>query len=181
MELVEAIKTRRSIRQFQDKQVPEEHVAAIIEAAMLAPSAGNQQPWHFIILSEREKLDQIPSFHPYSKMVLQSPVALLICGDPTGTPWPDFWPQDCSAATQNALLAARDLGLATVWAGIYPVEERMAGFRQLLGIPAHVYPFALIPIGWPEGEFKAVDRSKPERIHRETWQGQSSQPESGVK
>jgi len=169
MELLEVITTRRSIRRFQDKQVPEEHVTAIIEAAMMAPSAGNQQPWHFIIISEREKLDKIPSFHPYCKMVLQAPVALLICGDPIGIPWPDFWSQDCSAATQNALLAARDFGLATVWAGIYPVEERMTGFRRLLHIPDHIYPFALIPIGWPKEEFRAADRSKPERIHREIW------------
>ena len=173
MELIEAITTRRSIRQFQEKQVPEEHLSVILEAAMMAPSAGNQQPWHFIILSDREKLEQVPSFHPYCKMVLQAPVAILICGDPTGTPWPDFWSQDCSAAAQNALLAARDLGLATVWAGVYPVEERMAGFRQLLAIPEHVYPFALIPVGWPKGEFHAANRNKPERIHRELWQKNS--------
>jgi nitroreductase len=169
MELLEAIKTRRSIRQFQDRPVSEEHIMAILEAAMLAPSAGNQQPWHFIIISDRIKLDAIPSFHPYSKMVLQAPVAILICGDPTGKPWPDFWVQDCSAATQNALLVARDLGLGTVWAGVYPAVDRMAGFRNLLAIPEHILPFALIPVGWPTGAFQSVDRFKPELIHREIW------------
>jgi nitroreductase len=169
MELLEAIKTRRSIRQFHDKPVSEEHVMTIVEAAMLAPSAGNQQPWHFIIISDRAKLDAIPSFHPYSKMVLQAPVAILICGEPTGKPWPDFWVQDCSAATQNALLAARDLGLGTVWAGVYPAPDRMSGFRNLLAIPEHIVPFALIPVGWPTGAFQSVDRSKPELIHRDTW------------
>jgi len=169
MELLEAIKTRRSIRQFQDRSVSDEHVMAIIEAAMLAPSAGNQQPWHFIIISDRAKLDAIPSFHPYSKMVLLAPVAILICGDPTGKPWPDFWVQDCSAAAQNALLAARDLGLGTVWAGVYPAVDRMAGFRNLLAIPEHIVPFALIPVGWPTDAFQSVDRFKPELIHRETW------------
>ena len=169
MELLEAIKTRRSIRQFYDRPVSEEHVMTIVEAAMLAPSAGNQQPWHFIIISDRAKLDAIPSFHPYSKMVLQAPVAILICGDPSGKPWPDFWVQDCSAATQNALLAARDLGLGTVWAGVYPAMDRMAGFRSLLAIPDHSLPFALIPVGWPTGAFQPVDRFKPELIHRERW------------
>ncbi|WP_319589064.1 nitroreductase family protein [uncultured Desulfobulbus sp.] len=169
MELLEAIKTRRSIRKFQDRPVSEEHIMAIIEAAMLAPSAGNQQPWHFIIISDRAKLDAIPSFHPYSKMVLHASVAILICGDPTGKPWPDFWVQDCSAATQNALLAARDLGLGTVWAGVYPAVDRMAGFRNLLAIPDHIVPFALIPVGWPTGAFQSVDRFKPELIHRDTW------------
>jgi nitroreductase len=169
MELLEAIKTRRSIRQFQDRPVSEEHVMTILEAAMLAPSAGNQQPWHFIIISDRAKLDAIPTFHPYSKMVLQAPVAILICGDHTGKPWPDFWVQDCSAAAQNALLAARDLGLGSVWAGVYPAVDRMAGFRTLLTIPEHIIPFALIPVGWPTGTFQSVDRFKPELIHRETW------------
>lgn len=169
MELLEAIKTRRSVRQFQDRPVAEEHIQTIIAAAMMAPSAGNQQPWHFIIIRDRAKLDAIPDFHPYSKMVLQAPVALLICGDPAGKPWPDFWVQDCSAAAQNSLLAARDLGLGTVWAGIYPVPDRMAGFRSLLAIPEHILPFALIPVGWPSGPFQSAERFKPELIHKETW------------
>lgn len=169
MELIEALATRRSVRQFQDRPVPEEHIATIIAAAMTAPSAGNQQPWHFVVISDREKLNQIPSFHPHSAMVAQAPVAVLVCGDPQGAPWPDFWVQDCSAAVQNLLLAARDLGLGTVWAGVYPAEERMAGFRRLFAVPEQVYPFALVPVGWPKGPFSAVDRFKPERIHAETW------------
>jgi nitroreductase len=169
MELFEAIKTRRSIRQFQEREVSEDQITTLIEAAMMAPSAGNQQPWHFIVISDRKKLDAIPAFHPYSKMVLQAPVAILICGDPTGKPWPDFWPQDCSAATQNLLLAARNLGLGTVWAGIYPVAERMEGFRETFAIPEHIYPFALVPVGWPTGDFQPVERFKLELIHREIW------------
>lgn len=169
MELIEAIKTRRSIRKFQNRPVSEELINFIIDAAMMAPSAGNQQPWHFVIITDREKLDAIPSFHPYCSMVLQAPVAILICGESTCVPWPDFWAQDCSAATQNMLLAARDKGLGSVWAGIYPVEERMAGFRKLLSIPEHIYPFALVPVGWTVGEFVSAERVKPERIHRENW------------
>ncbi|MCL1980755.1 MAG: nitroreductase family protein [Proteobacteria bacterium] len=169
MELTHALATRRSIRRFQQEPVAEEHLQTIIEAAMLAPSAGNQQPWHFVVITDREKLDSIPAFHPYSDMVRTAPAAILICGDPAGCPWPDFWVQDCSAAAQNALLAARDLGLGTVWVGVYPLEERMNGFRQLLTIPEDVFPFALIPVGWPAGPFHAVNRSKPERVHRQRW------------
>lgn len=169
MEVREAIQTRRSIRQFEARPVSEDQIAAIIQAAMLAPSAGNQRPWHFIVISDRATLDAIPSLHPHSAMVRQAPVAILVCGDPAGTPWPDFWVQDCSAAVENALLAARDLGLGTVWVGIYPLEERMAGFRRLLAIPEQVFPFALIPVGWPAGQFHEVDRFLPERIHRDHW------------
>lgn len=169
MEFVDVVKTRRSIRSYTDQPVAKELLDAIIRAAMNAPSAGNQQPWHFIILQERAKLDAIPEFHPYAKMVHQAQVAILICGDPDGGKWPAYWPQDCSAATQNLLLAARDLGLGTVWAGVYPDEGRMAGFRKLLGIPARIFPFSLIPVGWPEGDFQEMARFNPQLVHFDAW------------
>lgn len=171
MELLEVIRTRRSIRKYEDRPVPDKLITAVLEAAMYAPSAGNQQPWHFVVIRDRMKLDRIPSFHPYSHMILQAKVAILVCGDPAGGKWPTYWVQDCSAATQNILLAARDFGLGSVWAGVYPDEGRMAGFRELLAIPQSVFPFALIPLGWPMGEFARVQRFRPERIHQETWSG----------
>jgi nitroreductase len=166
---MDAIHTRRSIRKYLDKPVAEELIESILRAGMAAPSAGNQQPWHFIVITDRAKLDAIPAFHPYSKMVLTAPTAILVCGDPTGKKWPTFWDQDVSAATQNMLLAARGLGLGTVWVGIYPETERMEGFRKLFALPEHIIPFSLIPLGWPDGQFEAVDRFRPECIHRETW------------
>ncbi|ACU90344.1 nitroreductase family protein [Desulfomicrobium baculatum] len=169
MELIEAIHTRRSIRKYLDKPVSPEMIETIIKAAMAAPSAGNQQPWHFIVITDRTKLDAIPAFHPYSKMVLQAPAAILLCGDPDGKKWPTFWDQDLSAATQNMLLTARDLGLGTVWVGVFPEKDRMEGFRKLFAIPDNIHPFALIPIGWPDGQFEAVSRYRPELIHREAW------------
>jgi nitroreductase len=169
MELVDVIKTRRSIRNYTAQPVAKEMIEAIIRAAMAAPSAGNQQPWHFIVLKERAKLDAIPEFHPYSKMVHKAQTAILICGDPDGKKWPAYWPQDCSAATQNLLLAARDLGLGTVWAGVYPDEDRMAGFRKLLAIPEKIYPFSLIPVGWPEGDFQEMERFNPKLVHFDAW------------
>ena len=169
MELLEAIHTRRSIRKYLDKPVSPEMIETIIKAAMAAPSAGNQQPWHFIVITDRARLDAIPSFHPYSKMVLQAPPAILLCGDPDGKKWPTFWDQDLGAATQNVLLAARDLGLGTVWVGIYPEKDRMEGFRKLLGIPENIIPFSLVPVGWPDGKFEAVNRYRPELIHNDAW------------
>lgn len=170
MEFAKVVSTRRSIRSFTGQPVSDEHVETILRAAMSAPSAGNQQPWHFIVLRDKEKMAVIPKFHPYAKMVLKAPVAILVCGDPEGRKWPAFWSQDCSAATQNLLLAARDAGLGTVWTGVFPDEDRMAGFRQLLGIPDTIFPFALVPVGWPDGEFKEMDRFEPSRIHTESWE-----------
>lgn len=169
MDVFETIKTRRSIRNFTDQPVSAELIQHVLQAAMLAPSAGNQQPWHFIVATNRATLDQVPGFHPYCKMITKAPVAIVICGEPEGKKWPTFWVQDCSAATQNLLLAARGLGLGTVWAGVFPEEDRMAGARKIFNIPESVMPFAIIPIGWPDGEFKEVERYNAELIHTEKW------------
>ena len=169
MELIEAIRTRRSIRQFEDKPVHEAMIGQIIEAGMMAPSAGNQQPWHFLVISDRDQLVAMQAFHPYSTMAAKAAVSILVCGAPVGLKYPQLWPLDCAAATQNMLLAARDLGLGSVWLGIYPLEERMAGCRALWGIPEEVVPFALVPVGWPAAKFAIADRFKPDRIHHERW------------
>ena len=111
MELYETITTRRSVRSYRNDHIPDETIDKLLSAAMLAPSAGNQQPWCFIVVRDRAKLEKIPSFHPYCKMITQVNVAIIVCADPTGKKWPDLWPQDCSAALQNLLLAARAEGL----------------------------------------------------------------------
>lgn len=169
MELQDAIATRRSIRKFTDQDVSDETIDTIIRAAMMAPSAGNQQPWHFLITRDREKMCQIPNFHPYATMLKNTSVAIVVCGDPNGKKWPDFWPQDCSAALQNLLLSARDLGLGSVWAGLYPLEDRMEGMRKLFDIPDTIFPFAVVPIGWPNTEFKTMERYNASLIHLEKW------------
>ncbi len=169
MELFEALRSRRSIRSYTAEPVSDEVLAQLLDVAMLAPSAGNQQPWHFVVIRDRQKLDKVPGFHPSSKMVLKSTIAILVCGDPEGKKWPAFWSQDCSAATQNLLLAARGLGLGSVWAGVYPDESRMDGFRELLSIPDNVFPFAFVPLGWPDIDFKEMNRFRPELIHNDRW------------
>jgi len=172
MELYEAIRTRRSVRSYQDGDVSDDVIERLLRAAMLAPSAGNQQPWCFIVVRDHDKLSKIPSFHPYCKMVTQVPVAIVVCGDPAGKKWPDLWPQDCSAAVQNLLLAARAEGLGSVWTGVYPFEERMAGLRRLFDIPADVYPFAVVPVGYPKDSvesFKEKDRYRPGLVHWGTF------------
>jgi len=171
MELNEVIKTRRSIRSFKNEPVSDDLITTLLEAAMCAPSAGNQQPWHFIVIRDRKKLDYIPTFHPYTKMLLQAEVAILVCGDPDGKMYSEYWMQDCSAATMNILLSARDLGLGTVWAGVYPNEDRIAEFRKLLGIPGNIFPFSIIPVGWPKEAGRQVNRFKQEFIHKEMWNG----------
>ena len=169
MDAMEAILTRRSIRQYTDQSVADEVVTDLLKAAMAAPSAGNQQAWQFVVINEREILDEIPTIHPYSRMVKQAPLAILVCGDVALETNKGYWVQDCSAATQNLLLAAHANGLGAVWLGVYPMEQRVVDFRKLLGLPGHVVPLALVSIGYPAEEKSPANRFDPAKVHYNGW------------
>jgi len=136
---------------------------------MSAPSAGNQQPWQFVVIRDRQILDAIPQIHPYSGMIRQATVAILVCGDRQVEKHSGYWVQDCAAATENLLLAVHAKGLAAVWLGCYPREDRVAGLRKLLGLPEHVVPMALIPIGHPNEKKGREDRYRADRVHYDRW------------
>lgn len=169
MDAMEAILTRRSIRKYTKQDVPDSLIREILEAAMCAPSAGNQQPWHFVVIRDRKILDEIPKVHPHSYMIKEAPVAILVCGDLSLESRKGFWVQDCSAATENLLLAAHAKGLGAVWLGVYPREDRVNGIRRLLNIPEHVIPFSLIPIGYPAEKSFKIDRYDASRVHYDRW------------
>ena len=170
MDALQTLASRRSIRKYTASPVSDQAVQEILEAAMSAPSAGNQQPWHFVVIRERKLLDRIPDFHPHSLMCRESQVAILICGDPSLEKHAGYWVQDCSAATENLLLAVHAKGLGGVWVGVFPREERINGLRSLLNIPERVIPFALVPIGHPaEQKPPRPDRYNEARVHRNTW------------
>ena len=169
MEALETIMTRRSIRSFIDQPVEDEKLDTLLHAAMSAPSAGNAQPWQFIILKDHAVIDKIPAIHAYSKMCLEAPVVIMCCGDLSLEKFPGFWVQDVSAASQNILLTARELGLGAVWAGIYPIEERVTAFRELFNLPENIVPFNIIPIGYTDRKQVEMDRFKAERVHQEVW------------
>jgi nitroreductase len=171
MDIMEAIFTRRSIRKYTDKEISGELVKKLLQAAMAAPSAGNKQPFQFIVIRERSTLEQIPTFHRHGKPITGANLGILICGDQEIEFDRERIILDCAAATENMLLAAHALGLGAVWLGIYPVEERIAGIRKLLDIPAHIDPVSLVSLGYPGEQFPVVDRYKAERIHYERWTG----------
>ena len=168
MEALEAIMTRRSIRKYTDKPVSDETVKKLLEAAMAAPSAHNRQPWHFIVIMDRATLNKIPEYHQYSKMLEQAAVAIVVCGDNT-VQETDFWIHDCSAATENMLLAANALGLGAVWLGVHPSKQLIDDTRKLLGIPSHVTPLGIVSVGYPEEQKPPRQNYNPERIHRNRW------------
>ena len=174
MDLFEAIHTRRSIRSFTPDPVSEEALREVLRAGMAAPSAGNGQPWHFVVVEDRAVLDAIPDIHPHAAMCRQAPAAIVVAAELALEKFPGYgyWMLDCAAAVENMLLAARGLGLGTVWCGICPRPERMQGLARLLKLPQGVEAHALVVIGHPgpQARFhRAEDRDKPGRIHHNTW------------
>jgi len=169
MDALNAILTRRSIRSYAPNPVSLETLKELVQAGMFAPSAADEQPWYFVIITDRETLDRIPTIHPYASMMAEVSGAILVCGSPDLARHGEMWIQDCSAATENILLAAHAKGLGSVWVGVYPREERMAPLRLLLGIPSHVNPFALLPIGVPAEQPEVSERHHPERVRVNHW------------
>lgn len=164
-----AIFERRSIRKYTDRKVTEDLIEKILRAGMAAPSAGNQQPWHFIVIDDRNILDEIPKFHPNSKMLMEASCAIVVCGDLKQQKYEGYWIQDCSASMENMLLMAQELGLGAVWLGVYPVEERVKGVVNLMGLPENVMPLSIMSIGYPAEKKEPADRFDPSRIHRNRW------------
>lgn len=169
MDALEAILTRRSIRHYTPDGVSEDALETVLRAAMAAPSAKNEQPWHFVVVRERSTLDAIPEFHPYAAMLREANLAVIVCGDLRLEASPGRWAQDCSAAIQNMLLAAHALGLGAVWVAAYPDEERETKLRALLNLPEEVIPLAIVPLGVPGEKKQPADRFDRRRIHLNRW------------
>ena len=169
MDTIECILTRRSIRKYTDRPVPDEMVKLLLQAAMAAPSSANEQPWQFVVIRDRQMLNLVSTVHTFSYMLSQAALAILVCEDPTFEVNNGRGQLDCSAATMNILLSAHTLGLGAVWVGIYPVEERINKIRDLLSIPSHVIPISLISLGYPDEKLSREDRFKQERVHYGSW------------
>jgi nitroreductase len=169
MDTIEAIKTRRSIRKFKDISVSSEVINIVLEAGMYAPSARNEQPWHFFVISDKSLKDKMMKAHPYAKMLNEAPLAILVCADTNQELSPGYWPIDCSAATQNILLAAHASGLGAVWLGVHPRREREDAIRKILNLPLNIEPFALIALGYPNEQKEAQSRFNASRVHYNSW------------
>ena len=168
MDAMEAILSRRSVRRYTHQEISDDLIQELLRAAMSAPSAGNAQPWHFVIVNDRVLLQEIPKFHPYSGMLNEAPVAIVVCVDLDAGP-EGFLVQDGSAATENILIAAHAKGLGAVWLGVYPLRERIMGLRKLLAIPERILPLSLIAIGHPMERLPREDRYHSSRMHANRW------------
>ena len=166
-ELIKIIFARRSIREYTAEVISEKDIKTMLEAAMAAPSASNRKPWHFIAVTDRQILDSLARVHLYGKMLFKAPLCVVVCGDTTISA--GSWVQDCSAATENILLAATALGLGAVWLGVYPREERVDPISKLLNIPETVVPLNMISIGHPAEEKEPRTQYDEQRVHRQQW------------
>lgn len=165
----EIIITRRSIRKYTKQAVNQDQIEQLLQAAMYAPSARNEQPWHFIAVTDREMLDKIMQSHPYAAMLKDAPLAIVVCADENIEKTEGYWIQDCAAATQNILLSAHAMGLGSVWLGVFPRKERVAAIKQLFHLPDNIKPLSIIAIGYPDEIKTHPERFIKERIHLNNW------------
>jgi nitroreductase len=165
-EVLNFITSRRSIRNFTSEPVSEEDLMIILKSAMAAPSARNVQPWSFVTVQDRNTLNKLSEAHPYGKMLSEATLAIAVTGASEKTDW---WTQDCSAATQNILLAASGLGLGSVWLGVHPRPDRVKALREILGIPQEIQVLSLVAIGHPTEKRPGRTQYDPEKVHRDKW------------
>lgn len=170
MEVYQAMLKRRSIRKYTDKNVEKEKILTLLKAAMAAPSGHNLQPWSFVVIDDKKVLEELSEVHRYAKMLKKAPLCIAVCGQSYSEGrYQTLWSQDCAAATENILLQATELGLGSVWLGIYPIESHMTRAKRILQLPDEITPFALISIGYPDEEREARTQFELEKIHHNSW------------
>ncbi len=165
--MLEIINTRRSVRKFTDKPVSEQDIRDILEAAMNAPSAGNEQAWQFVVITEDEIKTKYAAFNPNAVYVKNAPVSILICGDIAAQKYAGYYVHDCSAATENMLLAIHSKSMGGVWCNVFP--DAVTGIRKLLNLPDSIVPFSIVPFGYTEKLPKYETRFDMKKIHYNIW------------
>lgn len=165
------IMTRASARSFSGEAIPKETLLRIVKAGAAAPSAMNVQPWEFVLVTDRQKLGELGAELPYAKMLDKAGAAVVVCGLPGKSEAAQrHWIDDCSAASENVLLAAHALGFGAVWTAVSPDPQRLESVRRLLGIPETVVPLNVIPIGVIAGKAPAPkDKWNDRLLHHERW------------
>ncbi len=164
---------RRSIREFQNRDVEKEKIKLLLQAAMAAPSARNRQPWYFVVVTNEEKRTQLADLHPSGKIIRRAPLTIAVCGDveasrntKTGL---CYWTQDCSAAMENLLLAAPALDLGAVWLGVHPTEDREEAVMEVLKLPEGIKPLGLACVGYPGEKKEPNTYYREDKVHYEEF------------
>ena len=172
--VMENIFTRSSVREYvEGKKIKvDEYIEPLLRAGMSAPSAMNRQPWEFIVITDRERLANMSEEFKNASYLKSAQFAIIVCGnlkEAIEGEGKEYWFQDCSAATENILLAAHSMGLGAVWCGIYPIEERTKALQSFLSLPEYIIPLNIIPVGVPANKQEPKDKWKKEKIHWEKF------------
>lgn len=164
---IENIMTRSSVRTYTAELVDSADVITLLKAGMAAPTAMNRQPWVFVVITDAARRAAMAAELPYCKMAATAPLLIAVCGDKAKfiEDAPEYWVQDCSAATENILLAAHAIGLGAVWTGVYPVQDRVEIVSKALGLPEGIIPLNIICIGHPDSDNPAKDKWDPAKVH----------------
>lgn len=166
------IMTRVSVREFTGEKISPAQVDTLLRAAMAAPSAINKQPWAFIVVDDDTVIAKLGEALPYSRCSNHPAVAIIPCGDLNKAipgEMANFWINDVSAATENLLLAAHAMGLGAVWTGLHPDMNRAKMVQELLGLPEHIIPLCVVPVGVPAEHPAVKDKYNPDNIHYNAW------------
>ncbi len=165
--IIDNIMTRSSVRKYTTEKVSKDQIEILLKAGMAAPTAGNKQPWELLVVDDKEILSGIANLIKGAHMADKAPLAICVLGSPDKALLPEYWMQDCSAVTENILLAAHGMGLGAVWCGAYPDNNtgKVEGLRKLLNIPVGTYTLSVIVIGHPEGEAVVKDKWDPAKVH----------------
>lgn len=169
METLEAIKSRTSVRAWEPRSIPSDIIRELLTAAFYAPSASNQQPWHIVVVDDRDVLTKAATLNPFGLMAARAPMGLLVCLDSELESSSGTGVQDCAAATQNILLAAHALGLGAVWTGVHPDPVRVESFSALFDLPRSVTPISFVLLGYSSHKPKPLDRNRWGRVHVNRW------------
>lgn len=169
--VLQNIFARRSVRSYREEIIPDKIVRDLLEAAMAAPSACGKDPWHFIVVKDKTTLDRLANGLPYGQMLREAPLGIVVCGDIEEANGNElsYLLQDCSAAIENLLLAASQLGLGGCWLGVHPRADRIEHLRNLFELPEHIIPVSAIALGWPDESSEPRTRYRDEAVHHETW------------
>nr|WP_321411562.1 nitroreductase family protein [uncultured Carboxylicivirga sp.] len=171
-ETLSTIFNRKSVRHYTAEKVTTEQLSMMAKAGMAAPTAVDKRPWAFVIVQKREVLDKLAEVLPHAKMLKQATDAIVVCGDLSkaleGDAQP-YWIQDCSAATQNILLAAESMGLGAVWTGVHPIKVREEQVQNVLGNPHDKIPLNVIAVGYPTEEDKPKNKWNESNLHWDRW------------
>ena len=156
---------RISVRKYEDRPVEPEKLDKILRAAMAAPSAGNQQPWEFYVVTDKAKIKALSECSPYAGCAANAPAVIVPCYRTAGLRFPQFDTIDLAIATENILLEITALGLGGVWLAVAPIEDRVEKVEKVLQINDGLRAFALVPLGYPSEDRPQQDRYEADRIH----------------